>query len=442
MPQSGWPFGSDELEPYFRRAEALCELTSPAYDGDSWAERAGYGPLPLPRTEFTPEIFQFSPPTIFGQRYREDLTSSPRLTTMLHGNVVELEIDPSGDAILAARLCTLKGGEHRIVARQFVLAVGGIENPRLLLASNRVRTAGLGNAHDLVGRYFMEHPHLATGYFLPSSPTHDNRFFEKRPIGPAVVKGVLVPSPELAQREGLLGISISPEPPDYSVGDLFNGLPRSLVLTMTRLHRLSQETRAWTVVRQVERLVHRLQQRSRNAAFDRRLQQALQAMDQQLVAQVVPPRPGASYRIYCRSEQAPNRESRITLTRERDALGVPRVKLDWRMLPLDLHTIQACVTQFGASLGKAGLGRVKLPTDWQDGSWADRIVGGPHHMGTTRMAAAAADGVVDRHCRVHGIGNLYLAGSSVFPTSGYANPTLTLIALAVRLADHLRTLPE
>ncbi len=433
---SGWPLGFDDMEPYFRRAEALCELTSPAYDGDSWASQAGYGPLPLPRAEFLPEIFQFSPPTLFGKKYHDDLAGAARLTTLLHGNVVELEVDPAGDAILGAQLRTLDGRAQRITARHYVLAAGGLENPRLLLASNRVRSAGLGNGHDLVGRYFMEHPHLATGYFLPSSPSHDNRFFEKRPVGQAVVKGVMVPSAALAEREGLMGISISPEPPEYSVGDLFNGLPRPVVLAMTRLHRLSQETPAWTVVQKTTGLIHRLRGHSRSANFDRDLQRVLQAIDQPLPARV-PPRPGASYRLYCRSEQAPNRDSRVTLTRDRDALGVPRIRLDWRLLPIDLHTIQTCVARFASALGRAGLGRVKLPNDWYDDSWVDRVVGGPHHMGTTRMADAPSAGVVDRDCRVHGVSNLYLAGSSVFPTSGYANPTLTLVALAARLADHL-----
>jgi choline dehydrogenase-like flavoprotein len=143
------------------------------------------------------------------------------------------------------------------------------------------------------------------------------------------------------------------------------------------------------------------------------------------------------YKVWLRSEQGPNPDSRVTLAEDEDALGVPRARLDWRLGEADLHTIVRAHTHLAAELGRAGVGRVYLPDLETDRSWAGAIVGGNHHMGTTRMHGDPRRGVVDPDCRVHGISNLYVAGSSVFPTSGYANPTLTLVALALRLADHL-----
>ncbi len=143
------------------------------------------------------------------------------------------------------------------------------------------------------------------------------------------------------------------------------------------------------------------------------------------------------YRVMCRSEQVPNPESRVTLSDELDAFGVPRARLDWRLTEQDVDTIRRGQMFLAAELARAGLGRMQLPEEEGFG-WDQYVLGGHHHMGTTRMALDPRKGVVDADCRVHGIENLYLAGSSVFPTGGFANPTLTLVALAARLADHVR----
>jgi choline dehydrogenase-like flavoprotein len=127
----------------------------------------------------------------------------------------------------------------------------------------------------------------------------------------------------------------------------------------------------------------------------------------------------------------------VRLIEERDALGVPRVQLEWRLSPLDKRTLWKGHRLLARALGRAGLGRLQVLIEEDDHSWPTGLGGGRHHMGTTRMHADPKRGVVDANCRVHGMANLSVAGSSVFPTSGSANPTLTLIALALRLAEHL-----
>jgi choline dehydrogenase-like flavoprotein len=146
-----------------------------------------------------------------------------------------------------------------------------------------------------------------------------------------------------------------------------------------------------------------------------------------------------------RAEQAPNPESRVRLDSVRDALGMPRAALDWRPSRVDKDTVAALASVCSAEFSRLGMGTV-TPSAWLDDSelmWpvdptvSKHPIAGYHHMGTTRMSAAPAEGVVDADCRVHGYANLYVAGSSVFATGSWANPTLTIIALALRLADRL-----
>jgi choline dehydrogenase-like flavoprotein len=148
--------------------------------------------------------------------------------------------------------------------------------------------------------------------------------------------------------------------------------------------------------------------------------------------------------LLVRAEQAPNPDSRVTLTRDEDALGMKRVQLDWRLSHIDVRSVDVLVRTLGEELARLGLGKV-VPASWlkEGQSWhsdpliSSHPIGGYHHMGTTRMAEDPRLGVTDARTCVHGIANLYVAGSSLFPTSGWANPTLTIIALALRTADHI-----
>jgi choline dehydrogenase-like flavoprotein len=137
-------------------------------------------------------------------------------------------------------------------------------------------------------------------------------------------------------------------------------------------------------------------------------------------------------------EQVPNPDSRLTLSDETDALGQRRLKLDWRFTELDWRTLRRSHEVIGMELGKGGLGRFRMDVSEIPNEWPEQTRGAHHHMGTTRMHDDPKQGVTDGNCRVHGVANLWIAGSSVFPTGGYANPTLTLVALAIRLADKLK----
>jgi choline dehydrogenase-like flavoprotein len=138
-----------------------------------------------------------------------------------------------------------------------------------------------------------------------------------------------------------------------------------------------------------------------------------------------------------RIDSVPNPDSRVTLSDRRDALGMPRVRLDWRLEALDYHSARRALEIVGAEVGRAGIGRVRVTLD-DPSKWPEDLAGGYHHMGTTRMSNDPHRGVVNRNGRVHGVRNLFVAGSSVFPTAGSGTPTLTIVALALRLAERLK----
>jgi choline dehydrogenase-like flavoprotein len=149
---------------------------------------------------------------------------------------------------------------------------------------------------------------------------------------------------------------------------------------------------------------------------------------------------GVQMGIGCACEAVPNPDSRVTLAASTDALGLRRIRLDWRLTEQDRRSILTHIRSLGREFAAAGIGRLQLKVA-DDGQWPTKVRGGSHHMGTTRMHDDPNRGVVDRNCRVHGIDNLYIAGSSVFPTSGSANPTINILALAYRLVDHLKRQP-
>ncbi len=286
-----------------------------------------------------------------------------------------------------------------------MLATGGLEVPRLLLASNDRRPAGIGNEHDLVGRHFMEHVNIAAGPvalsvdqgamapYTPTSHTIDVNG-DARDVA---LQAVLLLAPDVLQREELRACEVTLEypfaPDDPRLEGIFPGTARGVEL---------------------------------------------------LQAEGVTTGTVATARVLC--EQEPNPASRVTLVRARDALGMPRIELDWRLTRDDRLSMLRTMARVGLEIGRLGLGRLRVDVsgytnaDPQPGDDVDYEVNtGSHHLGTARMSADPTRGVVDRNLKVHSVANLYIGGSAVFPTSGANPPTLTIVALALRLADHLTT---
>ena len=299
-----------------------------------------------------------------------------------------------------------------------VLAAGGIENPRLLLLSNHVHRRGLGNDRDLVGRFFAERLSARSGYLVPAVPELVGRagLYAIHKVDPGVrVQGALRVC-DAAQRERQL------------LNCAFFLLARDQSMTAEAVRSIASLVKAR---RRRPLSVAAVPGHVRNIATGVGDLGAF-ALDRLR-------RPDQTRRVLVlrvQAEQAPNRSSRVTLGTRRDPFGHPVARVDWRPAASDRASIRASQEMVDGAVRAAGLGHVELMLG--DESPPALIEGNFHHLGTTRMHVDPAHGVVDADCRVHSVRNLYVAGSSVFPTYGCSNPTLTVVALALRLADHLK----
>jgi choline dehydrogenase-like flavoprotein len=424
IPGSGWPIGHADVQPYYEDAAQILGLPSSRFDPAAWADRMP-APLPLPGRDFQNALFLYSPELNFADSYSARIAAADTITTLLRANVTELRLDDAGERIAAARVQTLGGGAFTVRARAFVLAAGGIENARLLLASRGQRPAGLGNEHDLVGRHFMDHLHVAAGHLLLNGSDVRPDFYRKASYPGLKARGVLTPTAEALVRHRLLGCSIAVEPASYAYGTPFLGWPPEVTFGAVRAYRGLRRGRGRRAVEWLK-------------GSSERAWNAVRQLETARAARVARARAGTGkarvHSLYFRSEQVPSPDSRVTLGERRDALGVPEARLDWRVGRADTESITGWLAHLDAELRSTGLGQVVMPVD----GWETGVIGGPHHMGTTRMSSDPRHGVVDADGRVHSVANLYVAGSSVFTTGGYANPTFTIVALALRLAEELR----
>ena len=402
---SGWPISLEDLNSYYARAQELVELGPYEYDAAYWeAQDPEVMRLPLGDMFWT-KMWQFSPPTRFGTRYRDAIVNAPNVKLHTYATVCEVEANETVTAVQGLRVRTPDGKEHRARARHYVMACGAVQNARLLLASNRQASNGIGNDHDLVGRYFMEHIEIPGANLLLAQPNALKMYAAPPRIagGQTRARGELALSEATQRTHRILNGTASLEAGSWGAN------VRSTFQTLTP-----------DVLTEMREAEERGEPRTRRGAL--RAQRA--------------------FRVKTRQEQAPNPDSRVTLSGERDALGMPRVKLDWQLTELDKRSIRRFYELLGREMGRTGLGRIQL-ADWllddDDRTWPSFLSGGWHHMGTARMHESPRDGVVDSNCKIHGIDNLYVAGSAPFSTSGAPNPTLTLIALTLRLSDQLRS---
>jgi choline dehydrogenase-like flavoprotein len=391
----------------------LCGLGSLDYSYDAWREASGQGPSPFHGTYVTPEIRQKASMDVAG--LKRELIASPRVTVCLNANVVELVTDADGRQVTRVEFCDPTGRRLAVRARLVVLAAGGIENPRLLLASARVQKTGVGNTHDLVGRFFMEHVDIEAGVFRPVTRDLFRQQLAWKRAGSIYVRNSLAISEQIRRDEQLLRCF-------FHIGDL------------TVDHTWAYRSAAH-IVEQLRRgrPVYNFRYHLQNLIWERVPLLAAAKWRLHLTREI----PGASGRpgllpLRLTVEPSPSFASRVTLARERDPFGVPRVALDWRINDDDTAHATRSIELFAADMQALGLGEVLAEPPSR---WARR--GTYHHMGTTRMSDDPTRGVVDANCRVHGVGNLFVAGSSVFPTAGTGTPTLMLVALASRLAEHL-----
>ena len=382
VPDSGWPFGLSDLARGYALAHEDLELGPFEYGAVALAA-ADRMPLIEGSGRLETHVFRYSPPTRMGTRYRAELDAAEDVEVWMWANAVDLVLDDRLARIDRVACATLDGIHFTVTAGRCVLAMGGLENARLLLASRSQVEGGVANSSGLVGAMFMEHPHLygAAAWIEPGAL--DERFYARHATGSGVqVRGALALSRETREAQRLPHLTATLE--ETPVDDASTGaVPATAV-----------------------------------AALSGR------------------PAKARLFTLSVRAEQTPYRDSALSLSEERDALGLPRLDLHWAVSDDDRRAYARALDILGAELGAAGLGRLWTPLD-EEGRVAHSIRPGGHHMGTARMHVDPDRGVVDGDGRAHDVDNLYVAGSAVFPTGGAANPTLTIVALAERMAEHL-----
>lgn len=397
VPNSGWPIPFSELSRYLPEASDICGIPVGGYRWSDLYRNAGDFEFPLDRANFEDVLFRYSQaPRRFGDYFRDELGRSSRITCFLHANVTEVVTDESGANVTHMSASTVDGKSFNFGAKRFILACGGIANSRLLLVSNSTNPAGVGNDHDLVGRYFMEHPNYDSGSVRFSDP----------------VRAKYLMKPLHTQGTNQLRLDFKLGEQAQQQSKILNHSAFFVPANRRRTHMGDEVGYASKVWRKLESL------------YDRVLEEEESPLDKE-------------YKLRVRLEQAPIASSRVRLGPDLDRLGVPKVQLDIRMGDIETRTIAAVNERIAKELGRQNLGRMRVDFDPSDNSWKTRAGWQIHHCGGTRMHDSPGEGVVDVNSKVHGVSNLYMAGSSVFPTSGHANPTLNLVALTLRLGDHL-----
>jgi choline dehydrogenase-like flavoprotein len=400
---AGWPISWEELSAYYPRAGSYLELPSPPPQPSPDARERGQRSLPFDPDTLVTTMMRFSPPTRFGRVYRERIEAARHVRLVLGANVTALRRSPSHSLLERVEASTFGGNSFSVLAQRVVLAAGGIENARLLLVSNDVEPNGLG----LGG---------AARWLLAGADVEPGLYAWPEPSQRGASMAVLSLAERTVRREQLGGFRARL---DWSSE--------------------SRESSGWQAARVLREAVSRGRVPDDLSGALRRLLGDFSGAFGGLREEIFGFGDDAFAWITCEAEQRPDPENRVTLSSELDPLGLPRVRLHWRISEDDFRTLERGLEIIAHEVGRASLGRVQVPELETDGDWRDRVRGAWHHMGTTRMGSSPRTSVVDAQCRVHGLGNLYVAGSSVFPTGGASNPTLTIVALVVRLADHLRS---
>ena len=431
---SGWPISQSDLAPYYLRSHSLLELGDFNYAIDHWSSTFAENKaalIPIEGSGLRNVISQLSPPTRFGTVYRDQLSKAQNIKLFLFANATEILTNEIATQVTDVRVETLNHKTFAVSAKAVVLAAGGIENPRLLLLSNKVQTAGLGNGHDLVGRYYMDHPRIqstlvsiadAQGYrpLYDSTLTKVRQWREQNYVKLAVH---LAPTCETQRRLKL------PNSRTYLVARQANDLSKSYfalkALRRTLYGRKQFRYPLSRVWNDIARQLPILLAHSPRTAL---------TLAEILLNPILIRR---DFYLETVLEPVPNPDSRVTLSQERDQLGLNQVQIDWRLTEQDRDHYAAIGKLVVASLTKSG---IALPTNlaWDDAElWPTNVMGCWHHMGTTRMSDDPSKGVTGADCEVHGVHNLFIAGSSVFPTVGSDTPTITILALALRLSDKI-----
>lgn len=424
LPYSGWPISRKDIETYYPRAEAIMRVNTKTYENDLWDD-FDVKPIPFDKDRFQ---YRFSKWASFKNRnlakYVGPLCkSSMNVNVLLHANVTEILLNQDGSSVESVSISSYKGKRASVKAKIFIVCAGTIDTARLLLASKSTTKNGVGNDNDLVGRYFQDHISYRVARLKPKTSKIFSETFNPFYRTSTMHSCKLDLSPEMQDKlecSHVMGHVVF----DYSEESGFYEFRKVLRAVQSKKNPFPTPMGAWRMLRFVD-------------DFFRLFIGAI------VIGRRFAPKNSKSY-LQLEVEQVPSPDSRVMLSDKKDALGMPRVILDWKISEREKQSMRHYVEQFKVEWERLDLGEANwdIAKDlFEDGSaWLENCRDTFHQTGTTRMSKDPEQGVVDENLKVHGISNLYIASCSVFPTGGTANPTLTMMALCMRMADRLKTI--
>lgn len=441
VPHSGWPISYQDLAPYYVTANKLLEAGRYEYDADHVFDPEQKAAIKGFKSDIlkTNNLERFSCPTNVGDRYQRRLALAKDVEVLLGANCTAIRLAATGERVQQLDIHSLAGAKATVVAKRVILATGGIETTRLLLASNDICPNGIGNQHDLVGRYYQCHiagnlgkltvlgatSNVRHGYEVSPEGIYCRRRFAltaetQRKIGAGNMVArlhfpkIVDPSHKIGVLSGLF---LAKNFISYEYGKRLKDGQSSLGIYLKHFANIILDP-----VDTIKFLVHWVTKRT---------------LAKRKFPSVILNNKSNQFTFEIHGEQYPNPESRITLIDETDVFGMRKVKVDWKYLPEDIESIRRSLKLFVQEINQSGLATFEFNDEQLEEDLTRFGAYGGHHIGTTRMGNTPATSVVDANCKIHHVDNLYIASASVFPTSSQANPTLTIVAMSLRLADHI-----
>jgi choline dehydrogenase-like flavoprotein len=417
---SGWPISYHDLAPYYPKAAEYCGVGNDGYSTAYWLNTLNGEDVVRESNIVLTQVSKHSnPPIRFFEAYGKELVDSDHVTVLINSYLTDMTFDASAKKIVSIETKSVNGHQNKINAKAFVLCLGGLDNPRILLAMNQKYDNRIGNQGDSVGRYFMEHPtpraaHLFTTNDLPGfyeGGHHGNRrigvYFSLSEDALLTnyctnLRIPLNPSTDYMMSDGISSFHILKE-------DLGNGSwPDNFGTHISHL------------ISNFDDVIEAISRKS----FGKELFESANEI--------------AGFEMPMMMEQTPNRDNRITLGSIKDKFGLPRINIQWALSESDKNMVWKSLEVVAREFGALSIGRLQLLRERASRLWGDQLGFSDHHMGTTRMAEHPGLGVVDKDQRVFGTQNLYVSGSSIFATGSHVPPTLTIAAFSIRLAKILQ----
>ncbi len=422
VPDSGWPISRKDLDPYYKRAHTHLGLGPYQYDAEFWKNISDIKPA-LPDSGFLINRINQHSIVRHAYHYKEQLESASNLRVILNANVTNIyESRPIGK-IERIDFKVLNGISGVVESEDYILSMGGLENSRMLLLSNSVSKNGIGNEHDMLGRYYMDHPVLETLYVFPTEHWPDDFANVSRKDSVTVSLSMELTKQTLAKNRMVNARLPLVEMSKYQVSEGIDSVHQLLDSFNDKGEVSSYFKHLKNIASDMDMILEGI---SRKLLDDSLFDDSTSF---------------GGYLIDAMIEQVPTIGNRVTLSDEIDSLGLKKLYLNWELSDFDLTNIKEIERKVAFEFVKAGIGTVRSYLGKEDETGRglrDQLSFGYHHMGGTRMSNNHDKGVVDKNQKVFNRKNLYVAGSSVFPTGGHVPPTLTIVAMTIRLADYIK----